>query len=230
MGKKSNTWIVVIVIALIVIFALFYFKIGSKSLNEHKEPADISEGEDGQGMDITFYKKVNGQWEPVTIPDWFKVAGTAVVGAIVEHPPAPICTVTSDCPGNNPSVTCWQGKCVLTQIDGMDITIRVSNGANFAFNDVYISTATPTGFRSALPTGTANKKQLPANGQVSWTSSIMDFVDEGWVGTDQTFSVDVTGKSSYDGSTQTSSDSVTLRFSEDPTGQFSVIIESGVPQ
>jgi len=233
--KANNTWAIVLIIVAIIILALFYFGgLGFKSLKDHGEPADISKDEDGQGMDVTFYKKVDGEWVPVNIPDWFKVVseGTGVVGAIVEHPPAPTCATTSDCPGSgsNPDVTCWQGKCVLVDIDGMQVTIRVSNGADFDFNDVYISSATPTGFANALPTGTANKQQLPAGGEVSWASGIMDLAAEGWIGTQQTFSVIVQGTNSYDDSTQSSSDSITLKFSEDPTGSFSVIIEAGVPQ
>ena len=231
MNQKAKTSIVIVlavIIGVILMFAYFGYGAGTKTLKEHAEPADISKEEEGQGMEIHFYDK---DGNPVEIPDWFKVAKTTgIVGAIVEHPPAPTCTVVSDCPGVNPNVACWQNKCVLTNIASMSTTIKVTNGASFDFNDVYISSASPAGFAGALPTGVASKKQLPGGQTISWPSTIMDFQALGWVGTTQTFTATVQGTSSYDGSGHTSSDSITLKFSDDPTGAFSVLIETGVPK
>jgi len=225
---KTNMWIILgIVVALIALLTFYGFS-GTKTLKEHAEPADISKNEEGQGIEIHFYDK---DGNPVEIPDWFKVAQTTgIVGAIVEHPPAPTCNIVDDCPGANANVACWENKCVLSNILSMDAAIKVTNGASFEFEDVYISSASPAGFASALPTGIASAKQLPGGGTVSWLSSVMNFETLEWLGTTQTFSVNVHGTSSYDGSGADSSDSITLRFNEDPTGAFSVLIETAVPQ
>ncbi len=234
MNKKGRTnWMTIVVIA-VILLALFYFGNmyfkGTKTLAEHRQPADISKSEEGTGMDIKFYKKVDGEWEPVEIPSWFRVAkaGGAVVGAIVTHPPAPSCTVDSDCEGYvaGGNIRCWQGGCALANVDGMSMTIGVTNGADFSFTDVHISAASPTALANALPT---SNKTLSSGGTVSWDSDIIDFDSAGWIGTQQTLSVTVTGTNSYDGSLQTASDSVILKFDADPTGGFSVVIQSGVP-
>lgn len=229
--KKVGLIVLIAVIAALIYFGFYYGVTGTKTLKEHAEPVDISTEQEGQGMDMGFYKKVDGEWVKVDIPDWFKVVDTTgMVGAIVEHPPAPICTIRTDCPGagTNPNIDCWQSKCVLTNIDGMDVVIKVANSASFDFNDVYISSANPVGLDNALLTGIANKKQLPAGSTVSWTSSIMDFDVLGWIGTTQIFSITVAGTNSYSGQQQSSSDSITLQFSADPTGTFSVVIEAGI--
>jgi len=226
---KTNIWIVLgIIVVLVLLLGYYGYGTGTKTLKEHAEPVDISKNEEGQGIQINFYDK---EGNPVEIPDWFKVASTTgIVGAIVEHPPAQTCNEVADCPSAGPNVACWENKCVLTNIVAMDVAIRVTNGAGFKFNDVYISSASPPGFASALPTGIASKQQLSAGATISWVSSVMNFESLGWLGSTQTFSVNVHGTSSYDGSGADSSDSISLRFSEDPTGAFSVLIETAVPQ
>ncbi len=228
---KTNILIVLGIIAVLMLLFVYYgYGTGTKTLKEHAEPVDISKNEEGQGMEVNFYDK---DGNPVTIPDWFKIASaTGVIGAIVEHPPAPTCTETSDCEGyaGNPNILCWENSCVLANVVAMDVGVKVTNGASFDFNDVYISTASPVGFSDALPTGTANKKELLGGATVSWMSSVMNFETLGWIGTTQTFSVNIHGTNSYDGSGADSSDSISLKFSADPTGAFSVLIETAVPQ
>lgn len=231
---KANIGILLAVIAVIAVASYFLISqgiAGGKPLSEHAKPVDISTSQEGQGMEVNFYEKVDGEWVPVNIPDWFKVVQTSgIVGAIVAHPPSPSCSVRTDCPGatTNTKIDCWNQKCVLTNIDGMSINVKVTNGATFDFNDVYISSATPVGFSNALPTGITNKKQLPAGGTVSWDSSIMDLDTLGWIGTQQTFSVVAKGTNSYNGQVQQSSDSITLEFNPDPSGTFSVAISAGI--
>jgi len=234
MNKKAETakWIIIALVIGAAIFLLYYYGMGPewKTLREHAEPVDISKEEEGKGIEIFFY---DDDGNPITIPDWFKVMGVSsgVVGAIVEHPPAPTCTLTSECPGwaTNPNIACWESKCVLVDVASMAANVAVTNGASFDFNDVYISAASPLGFENALPMGIINKQELPGGGTIGWMSSQMNFETEGWIGTTQTFSATVHGTNSYDGSGHDSSDSITLVISADPTGTFSVVIETGVP-
>lgn len=239
---KTDKLIVFVVIAIAVI-GLFYFFGGiskPKTLKEIGEPADISQEEQEKGMEITFYKKVDGEWVPVSTPDWFTAGALTEPFTIVEHPPAPTCTeatVAIDCPGYvvGGEIACWLGRCVLANVEGLDVTVRVYNSETYAIKDVYVSDliaeTKPTGLIIALPTGVVNKKQLLGGGQVSWKSAIMDFSALGWIGTDQTFSTKVYGTHPLTGATiSSSSGDVMLRFSPDPLGQFSVVIETGVPK
>lgn len=228
-NAKISIWLI---IGLIVVagILLIYFTGGadSKTLKEHAEPVDISTEQEGQGIEVHFY---DSDGNPIEIPAWFKVMGAAggVVGAIVEHPPAPTCIIRTDCAGAgaNPFIDCWQGSCVLTNVESMDVAVKVTNGANFDFENVHISSATPVGFAGAFPSVT---KDLPSGSTISFPSNIMNFESLGWVGTTQTLSVVVEGINSYDGKTQQSSDSIIFKFSADPTGGFSVVIQSAVPQ
>lgn len=239
MNKKGKVKPIVIVIGLAIAVLLFftYFRAEGKTLKEIGQPADLSEEEEGKGMDITFYKKVDGEWVPVEMPDWFSAGARTGLFAVVEHPPAPDCGDRTECEGylTNPDIACWEGSCVLANVDGMKVKVRVYNSETYAINDVYISDSVtetkPTGLLSALPVGIANKKPLPASGNIFWeTPSVMDFEVLGWIGTTQTFSTKVFGTHPLTGATiSSSSGDVALKFSADPVGTFSVIIESGIP-
>ena len=244
MGR--NTWIWILII-LVILGLFFYPQMKAKSLKEHREPADISKEEKGTGMGIRFYEEMDEYttktaceeagyiWDESgvclkekVIPDWFKIGATGVIGAIVKHPPAPTCEVDSDCPPGA-DVKCWLGECVLANIDGMKVTIAVTNGESYNIENVYISSASPTGLANNLPIGLSNAKTLPGSGTVSWNSAYMNFASLGWVGTTQTFSVVVKGTHPLTHETITASDSVTLQFIEEPKGSFSVKIATGVP-
>ena len=99
MNKKAKTnkvlLFVIIAAIAIALFFLMGYKAEVKTLKEIGEPADITKEEQGKGMDITFYKKVDGEWVPMTTPDWFTAGARTGPFAIVEHPPAPTCTLAT---------------------------------------------------------------------------------------------------------------------------------------
>lgn len=248
-GQSAWIWIAIAAVVLLVIY--FGYREAVKPLSEHYEPADLSKEEEGTGMGMKFYEKLEDYsqsecedagyiwedggggpacWKEKSTPDWFKVTGiiTGVVGAIVKHPPAPSCSVDSDCPAGS-DVRCWEGECVLANRDGISTIIQVGNSESFDFNNVYLYDATPTGYYNSLPIGTSHSKTLPSESTIDWSSGVMDIEGLEWNGTQQTFSVTVTGKHPLTAETVTASDSVTLEFIEDPTGSFSVGIQTGVP-
>lgn len=236
MAKQNRMLVFVVIgIALIAFFYLYPGMAQPKTLKEIGEPADLASEEEGKGMEITFYKKVDGEWVPVSTPDWFTAGAQIEPYAIVEHPPAPTCVVRTECAGyaTNPDIACWLGRCVLANVDGMSVTVKTQNSELYDINNVYISDVvtevTPTGLMTALPVGLINQKTLPGLGLVFWTSEIMDFELEGWLDTEQTFSVRVYGTHPLTGATISSSADAILQFTSDPTGTFSVIIETGIP-
>lgn len=227
---KNDLVVIVVVLALVALFFFIFSSGGVKTILEHKTPADISKEEEGTGLDLKFYDKDGNLIE---IPDWFSTASVVPMGnifTIVRHPPAPTCTAVSQCEGYlaNPNIMCWSGKCVLGNVAAMDVGVNVQNpvASEISFLDV-----APTAITPAAVDVVFDKLALGvlAPGQShSWqTTSPVDLTQ--WEGTQQTFTISVTGTNQYTGQSNTVSDSITLAFDADPAGMFSVVVQTPVP-
>jgi len=183
-GKKGESWLWILII-LAVIGLIFYFAILKgeqwKPISEHREPADLSEDEQGTGMRLRLYDK---DGNPIGIPDWFKVTSsvTGITGAIVAHPGAgertcsvlndcyDPCVSDADCPtGVKCSSDGYCGKdqwtqimcydydvdntkeCILGSIGTIALDFAVSAG-EYNYQNVEVTSAQPSVYYSALPT------------------------------------------------------------------------------
>lgn len=231
MNKFGKTNWLMIAILIVVAIGLVWFLMGAqaeKTLKEHEEPADISEGETGTGMKIRFYDKDGNLIE---IPDWFSTGSTIPLGeySIVKRVSPPTCVTSTGCPGYivGGYIMCWQSQCVLAQVDSMDISFTATNPSTstVSFLNVVPTTVSPAAFSSAL-TKTTVSKLAPGENKV-WTSGIFDITQ--FEETTTTFNVLVEGTNEYTGETVDVGDSISLVFQSDPTGTFSVVVSSPAP-
>jgi len=220
---KTNTVLILVIVA-VVIGA--YFLIGSmthvKTVAEHAVPADISSNEKGTGLQLKFYD-ANGN--PIEIPSWFSAQTASVEPfAIVSHPPAPSCVDKTGCPGyaTNPSIMCWNSKCVLGGVSAFTMGVQVTNpsASQVSFVNLAPSTASPASFNTALNKVVVAK--LTPGQTASWSSTSISVTP--FLGTDQIFSVSVQGTNEYTGVVNTVSDQLTLSFGNDPSGSFLVSV------
>ncbi len=230
-GQSKSGIVAIVVILLLVAGAFIYLNQDTKTVNEHRQPADISDNEDGTGLDLRFY---DADGNPIEIPDWFSTASIVSpldTFSIVRHPPAPSCTAVSQCAGyqTNPNIQCWNGACVLGNVAAMDIGVNVQNPASseITFTNVRPTTVTPSAVNSVFDK-TPLSSLAPGESHSWQTNSPVDVTV--WEGTQQTFSVSVAGVNQYTGATNTVVDSITLAIDEDPTGLFVVSVQSPVPQ
>lgn len=210
----KNQWIwVVAIIAILVIGGMYLFS-----------PSVTTGDTDGTGIKLHLYDTDGNE---IDIPDWFSASSSLDLGAftIVTHPPAPSCTVTSDCSGyeTNPSITCWNQQCSLTNIGSMSMAVSAENTGESALENVHIQTATPSEFLSALSTSSYT---IAPGETKSWTSSAMTL--SGWEGQVVTFSAVIEGVNSYDGTTVSGNAATTLEFAADPVGGLVVNIVSPI--
>jgi len=225
---KADKLLVFVIIAIAVVGLFYWFSAGGKSILEHREPADISKEEKGTGIYLKLYDEDGNE---ITIPDWFKVGSIAGEAfTIVRHPPAPACTAVTQCSGyeTNPNIMCWNGKCVLGNVASMDLGISVENPttSEITFLNVAPSSATPSEWWTSLDK-TPVSTLAPGDPVGFWiTTSPLSL--SGWEGTQQTFSVTVSGTNEYTGQTVTPGDSIQLAFDADPTGEFIVSIVSPI--
>lgn len=232
MNKKGKNDLAVILV-IVVLVGLFFFIFstgGGKTILEHKTPADISKEEEGTGLDLKFYDKDGNLIE---IPDWFSTASIVpIVGdfTIVRHPPAPTCSVVTQCDGHetNPNIMCWGDNCVLGNVAAMDIGVNVQNpsASEISFLNVAPTTITPVAVNTAFDK-TALGILAPGQSHSWQTTSPVDVTQ--WEGIQQTFTISVVGTNQYTGQASTVSDSITLAFDADPAGTFSVVVQTPVP-
>lgn len=229
-GRQNNT-VVIVIVVLLIFFLYIYMGIGgsAKTLIEHRTPADISESEEGTGLDLRFY---DSEGNPIQIPEWFSTASVIPLGdfTIVSRPSSPSCTTVSQCSGfdTNPNIMCWTGKCVLGNIGSMDVGVNVQNpvGSEIAFLNVAPTIILPVELDSAFNKSIFGK--LSPGQSRSWsTFSPIDVTI--WEGTQKTLSVSVSGTNEYTGQVNTVSDSIVLNFDADPSGMFTVIVQSAAP-
>lgn len=233
MNKKAetNNLLIIVILAVVVIVGYLYFTGyfagGEKTVTEHKTPADISQSESGTGLDLKFYDKDGNEIE---IPSWFKVSSVVNAGefTIVRRSTAPTCALRTDCAGyaTNPNIMCWATKCVLGNVASMTAGVSVTNptSSQVAFLNVAPTIVKPATFDTAL-SKTPTPKLLPGN-TVSWSSTAMSVGV--WEGTTQTFNVTVQGTNEYNSATVKVSDAIALMFETDPTGAFTVSVQSPI--
>jgi len=211
----KNTWIWVLAIIGLLVVGIYV-------MSPSVEVSD--DNSDGAGIKLHLY---DADGNEIEIPDWFVVSSTKDLGefSIVTHPPAPSCTVTSNCAGyqTNTHITCWNSKCSLTDVDSMTMAVSATNNGEVTLNNVHISSATPAGFLSALPT---TSYTIAPGETKSWVSSAMTLA--GWEGSSVTFSAIIEGVSTYDGSTVSGNAATTLAFAADPVGGLVVQIVSPI--
>lgn len=226
-GKQNI--VIFVVVALLVLFFYIYAGGSAKTIAEHRTPADISESEKGTGLDLKFY---DSEGNPIQIPEWFSTASVVPMGdfSIVSRPSAPACTAVSQCSGyqTNPNIKCFTGKCVLGNIGSMDVGVNVQNpvSSEIAFINVAPTTILPVELDSAFDK-TLFARLAPGQ-STSWsTFSPVDVT--GWEGTQKTLSISVSGTNEFTGQVNTVVDSIILNFDADPTGLFTVVVQSPVP-
>lgn len=227
-GRQNNT-VVFVVVVLLIFFLYIYIGGSAKTLIEHRTPADISESEEGTGLDLRFY---DSEGNPIQIPEWFSTASVIPLGdfSVVSRPSAPSCTTVSQCSGfdTNPNIKCLDNRCVLGNIGSMDVGVNVQNpiDSEIAFLNVAPTIILPVELDSVF-----NKSlfgRLAPGQSKSWgTFSPIDVTI--WEGTQQTLSVSVSGTNEFTGQVNTVSDSIVLNFDADPTGIFTVVVESPAP-
>lgn len=222
--RSSTITLVLVIAALALLFVSF--SSGGKTILEHREPADISKEESGTGLDLKLY---DADGNEITIPDWFSTSEVDGAFTIVRHPPAPSCTVRTQCVGydTNPNIGCWQGSCVLQDVVAMDLGVSVFNPASseLSFLSVAPQSATPVAFWTNLDktaVGTLSPGQT-----ASWQTTSPMSVGV-WEGTQQTFSIVVEGTNQFTGEVVQASDSIDLAFDANPVGGFTVSIVSPI--
>lgn len=229
-GKSDGKGIVIalVVIALLVV-AYFLFFTKTKTVLEHRTPADISSNEKGTGLNLKLYD-ANGN--EIEIPSWFSTSSIVEPSifeqfTIVRHPPAPTCTTRTTCTGyaSNPNIICWGGTCALGNVNSLTMGVSVTNPASsqLSFLNLAPTTVLPTEFNTAL-TKTPYAKLSPGQ-TTSWTSTAISIAS--WTGS-KTFSATVSGTNEYTGVANTVTDSLTLDFAADPSGNLLVSIVSPI--
>ncbi len=219
--KEKDNIIFIVIAIIVVIFLVILFTFPEKV----KEPEEIS-----KGLHLKIYDKDGNE---IDIPEWFLTISEDPLGifSIVRHPPAPDCTTTDQCSGHdtNPNIMCWKEKCVLGNVDKMDLGVSVENPSDseVAFTNVAPSSASPSAFWTNLDK-TPVSKLSPGDPIKSWVTTTPISVGI-WEGTTQTFTVEVSGTNEYTGLTFSTSDSITLAIDADPTGVLIASIVSPVP-
>lgn len=225
---RQNT-VVFVVVALLVLFLYIYVGGSAKTISEHRSPADISESEEGTGLDLRFY---DSEGNPIQIPEWFSTASVIPMGdfSVVSRPSAPSCTTVTQCSGyeTNPNIKCLTGKCVLGNIGSMDVGVNVQNPSD---SEIAFLNVAPTAILPVELDNAFNKSlfgRLAPGQSKSWsTFSPIDVTI--WEGTQQTLSVSVSGTNEFTGQVNTVTDSIVLNFDADPTGIFTVVVQSAAP-
>ncbi len=231
---KVNVFVVIALIAVLAFGVFFLFSTNGKTILEHKEPADLSEKEKGTGLDLRFYDEDGNE---IQIPDWFSTSSIVPIGgfSIVRHPPAPTCTVRTQCTGydTNPNIMCWTGKCVIGNVASMDAGVNVQNpiASELTFLNVGPISALPAVFWTNID---QRKIDLVPGESASWGTAVSGgglgpFSISQFEGSQQTFTIEVEGTNEFTGIPFSVTDSITLAFDTNPAGTFIISIETGVP-
>jgi hypothetical protein len=230
-GETDNKkTILVVVLLLVVLIGGYMLLTQTKTVEEHKTPADISSGEKGTGLDLKFYD-TNGN--EISVPSWFSTASIVDMEgkgfAIASRTSAPSCSDRTQCTGyaTNPNILCWSGKCVLGNVGSMSMGVSVTNpsSSQITFTNILPVAGTPAALFSAMDKTPA--ASLSPGNTVSWVTATPVSITT-FVGTNQTFSITVNGTNSYTGAVNSISDSLILQFLNDPTGSLNVALSSPI--
>lgn len=232
-GKTDSkkTILAIALIAIVLIGGYMLLNQQTKTIEQHKTPADITSSEKGTGLDLKFYD-TNGN--EITVPSWFSTAGSIVDMegkgfAIASRTSAPSCTDRTQCTGyaTNPNILCWSGKCVLGNIGSMSMGVSVTNpsSSQITFTNILPVAGTPAALFSAM--GKTPTASLSPGNTASWVTATPVSITS-FVGTNQTFSITVNGTNSYTGAVNSISDSLVLQFLPDPSGSLNISLSSPI--
>lgn len=226
-GKDNSKTIVAVILVAVLLIGVYFFFTQPKTVEQHKNPADISKSEKGTGLQLKFYD-ANGN--PIAIPSWFSTASIVPPEfSIVSRPPAPSCSDRTQCSGyaTNPNIICWNSKCVLGNIVSMDMGVQVTNpsSSQLSFTNLAPTIVSPSLFNTNLNKSVVTR--LSPGNTASWVT-LTPMAVSSFVGTNQTFSVTVSGTNEYTGAVNTVSDSLLLSFAPDPTGSLTVSVVSPI--
>jgi hypothetical protein len=233
MNKKAKidnkNVIVGVLLVVVLLFGVYSIFAQSDTLEEHSDPADISQGESGTGLTMEFQDE-NGNI--VEIPSWFSTASIIPLPgefSIVKRTSPSSCTARTQCTGyaTNPNILCWNSQCVLGNIANMRLSFTVTNpsSSQLTFLNVAPTTATPTLLNTALNKTAVSSLAPGASNtwQTDWVA-ISSFE-----GTTQTFSITAQGTNEYTGESVTVSDSLQLAFASNPTGSLALVLSNPAP-
>lgn len=236
-GEQKSLVVILVILAVVILGVYLLMQGTTKTLKEHEEPADISEGESGTGMKFKFYDK---EGNLIETPDWFTTASVVNMGpfSIVKRSPATPCTTDADCPKGD----CYLNECVLRERYYLGIDMSVTTSGEVPFKSVYPSTVEPAVWSSDLDKTSADLSPTNPSHTFSMKSCTTDADCVGkcmadlfcamdlsnFEGTTQTFNVVVSGTNTYTNEIVTANDTVPLAFDTDPTGAFTVSIISPI--
>lgn len=220
MAKKNENTLIVILLILALLFFLYY----KGFLNFGKTGININEPSKDNALSFAFYTQDEaGNWRKIETPSW----ANPQTYAIVRSQTPPTCTVASDCGGYTAggNIDCYLGKCVLARITGMDIYALVENSEDFGFTacKIYPPT-TPAGLLTRYQTKN-EAKNLAAKSSITLDTSTgtstpgLIFNDYSWVGTTQSFQVNVSCINSVTSKSASALSSIYVYdFLADPSG------------
>jgi hypothetical protein len=245
MNKKGKSNIVVIIVIALLLIAGIYYYISSthiKTITEHAIPADISKGESGTGLKLSLFNcpedllnkpiitaEESLRCRKIEIPSWFSSQNVLQDYAIVKSPSPSPCPsgLRTECANyaTNPDIMCWNSQCVLGNTNSLRLSYSIKNEGSqgIVFNNVQVTSASPGVFNSSV-----NKTMVNGLGPGQTASfamgPLMSISANGWIGTNQTFILNASGISNYDGLTTKTGDLVILGFYPDPSGSLSITI------
>jgi len=201
MNKGKNSNVVIFVVIAIALFLVGYFFIGGGS---------ASTTTDSEGFNLRLY---DSDGNLINIPQEFS-------GYAIWTTETPItCSIDANCPTGT---TCWDNECVIRGVASMALDFSVkSQSADVTYNNLHITSATPSEWSNQLPTDSRN---LAPSATSVFTQTIPFSIPSVWEGSSQTFSVTIAGTSDYDGTIVDDTKSISYKFYADPTGGFTVNI------
>ena len=225
MAKDDNRkWLVILLLLALLFFFYYkgYFNFGTGT----NDKIDINKPDQkSNALSFIFYTQDEaGNWKKIETPSWAQPQSYAIVRS--QNPPT--CTLASDCGGYTVggNIDCYQGKCVLARVTGMDVAALVENTEAFGFTNCKISTpTTPTGLAARFTTKN-EVKNLPATSSVSFdtanvppTTPGLNFATLGWTSGTQSFQVSVTCTNSVTSNQVTATSAIYVyEFLADPSG------------
>lgn len=258
MNKNGKLDVIVWVLLAIAIIVVYIVITGGKiiPLSQEANPADLTNKKgSGTGIAVSLYncppdlanKSIITQSElsqyctKIAVPITFSSTSTSPVASIVTRTTPITCTSTASCLTSysttataSPNLMCYNSQCVLGSVTAISLSIGVTNPASSQITFTSVSptsvTSTPLTGVWATAMGTMTPQTIIPGQTFTWTGSAMGTSQFGSVATPttQTFAMTISGTNSYTGAVTTQSSSVALTFAADPTGAFTVIVNSPI--
>jgi len=208
---KDNKIVWVIIIALLLVGVYYYY---TTTTSDNAAPV-------GDGWDLKLFDSSGNE---LILPKNFMVSQPTSSGSFAiwttEVPIA--CTSDAQCPGGGAtSVKCFNSICSVRNVATMSLGFGVtSTSSSVSYTNLNVATATPAAWLTAL---NKTARTLAPMATTPFTSTTFA-IPATWIGTNQVFSVTVTGTNSYSGAVETQTKTITYKFMADPTGGFTVTI------